>query len=453
MDEPRGSFGRALRHRAFLLLAIVVAFILAGTILNRATPPVYEGTATLFIDVAESDAAQQSRDQLSRYFIQLVRTRPLLTAAVATLPVRPTPEALARQVRAEVVRGTGVVAVHAEAPTAGDAATLANALVRAMIDRYKADVTGGFRSSREYLDLELTRLDAAIQQVRAEAIPPTNAQALADHQARLGQLQSQYDTTYRSRQDLAVREVRALQVVRPMEPAIPPRKPLRPDPVAYLVAALVAGVSVGVLVILLIERFDDRLFSADDLARATGTPFVMSIPRFSRKALSGGGLIPYRVARAHLLARRPGVRAVMIAAASTRDRSDYVAAQLGSVAADSGQRVLVVHAESLIGNLPVPASQNGPLLTTVPVMSPDDTQVAIEALDQVGGRYDFAVLSVGSPDTNPSAFSLARSADLAVLVATTGVTRFAAARRAAESLRQAGVDLVACFLFSDGRAH
>ncbi len=434
------------------MLTIVVAFVLAGTFLSRSTPPAYEAKATLLIELGESDAAQQSREQLGRYFIQLVRSRPLLAATVVNLRARTTPDALAKRARAEVVRGTGVVAVHAEAATAADAATLANALVRAMIERYKADVTERFRSSREYLDAELTRLDAAIQQVRAEVIPPTNSQALADHQARLGQLQSQYDTTYRSRQELAVQEVRGLQVVRPMEPAVPPGKPSRPDPVVYLVAALVAGVSVGVPVILLLERFDDRLFSADDLARATATPFVISIPRFSRRALSSGAFIRYRVARAHLLARRPGVRSVMIAAASTRDRSDYVAAQLGSVAADSGQRVLVVHAETLLGNVPVPAGQNGELLTTVPVMSPDDTQVAIEALDQVGGRYDFAVFSVGSPDTNPSAFSLARCADLAVLVATAGVTRFAAARRAADSLRQAGVDLVACFLLSDGRA-
>jgi len=433
------------------LLAIVVAFLVAGTFLSRATARVYEGTATLLIDMGDGDAAQQARDQLSRYFIQLVRTRPLLTAAVASLPVRSTPDALSKRVRAEVVRGTGVVRVHAEAATAGDAATLANALALALINRYRTDVTERFRSIREYLDAELTRLDAAIQQVRAEVIPPTASQALADHQARLGQLQSQYDTTYRSRQEAAVQEGRSQQFVKSIEPAIPPGKPLRPDPLAYLVAALVAGVSVGVLVILVTDRFDDRLFSPDDLARATGTPLVMSIPRYSRRALSSGAFIPYRVARAHLLARRPGVRSVMIAAASTRDRSGYVAAQLGSVAADSGQRVLVVHSESLLGKVKVPASQNGPLLTTVPVMSPDDTQLAIEALDQVGGRYDFAVLSVGSPDTNPSAFSLAWSADLAVLVATAGVTRFAAARRAAESLRQAGVDLVACFMFSDGR--
>jgi len=87
------------------------------------------------------------------------------------------------------------------------------------------------------------------------------------------------------------------------------------------------------------------------------------------------------------------------------------------------------------------------------VASPDDTLVAMEALDELGGRTDFAVLSVGSPDTNSSAFSLAHSTDLAVVVATAGLTPFAAARRTTESLRQAGVHLVASLLADRRVAH
>jgi len=450
MDEPSArTFGDALRHRGLLLLAIIIAFVLAGGFVSRSTPPTYDASARLFLEVGDTEGAQLSREQLGRYFIQLARSRVVLEGVIAELKLsQSTPEMLAKRVRGEIVRGTGIVAVHAEAPTGSGAASLANAVAKAIIQYYKAEVAGRFKPIREYLDAELVRLDAAIQQVRAEVIPPFNVTAQANHQAQLSALQSQYDAIYSRRQDIALSQGRAQEVTKLLEPAATPLKPSRPDPVLYLAAAVVAGFSVGLLVILLLERFDDRLFSTEDLARAAGTPVVMSAPRASRRALSGRQLAPYQVARAHLVARRPGTRSVMIAAASTRDRSDYVAAQLGAVAADSGQRVLVVHTESLSGRQL--ASLNGSLWTTVPVASPNDTHVAMEALDELGGRYDFAVLSVGSPDTNPSAFSLARSADLAVLVATAGVTRFADARRAAEALRQAGIDLVACFLLSDG---
>lgn len=449
MEHGR-TLSDALRHRGLLLLAIVAAFLLGGGVFTGITPPVYEATARLSIDAGETESAQLSREQLGRYIIQLARSRPVLARMIADLRwTRTSPDNLAKKVRAEVVRGTGVVALHAEADSGPHAAALANLLARVIVERNKAEAAERFRPNREHLDAEQARLDAMIQQVRNEVIAPTDVNGLANHQARLSQLQAQYDGNYARRQDLAATQLRAEQVVRIMEFAVTPGKPSRPDPIRYLLATLAVGLSVGLITILLVERFDDRLLSAEELARATGTPLVVSMPHFSNKGLADRQLVPYQVAHANLLARRPGLRTVMVAAASTRDRSDDVADRLAAVAADSGQRVLVVQTDNLAGRLPKPVSQNGSRVTTVPAGASEDKRVATEALEQLADRYDFAVVSVGSPNTNPSAFSLARSTDLAVVVATSGVTPFGEARRTAESLRQAGVDLVASFLLAD----
>lgn len=451
MEHGR-TLSDALRHRGLLLLAIVAAFLLAGGVFTGITPPVYEATARLSIDAGETESAQLSREQLGRYIIQLARSRPVMARMIADLRwTRTSPDNLAKRVRAEVVRGTGVVALHAEADSGPRAAALANLLMRVIIERNKAEASERFRPNREYLDAEQARLEASIVQVRSEVIAPTDVNGLANHQAKLNQLQTLYDGNYARRQDLAAAEMRAQQVVRPLEFAVTPGKPSRPDPITYLLATLAVGLAAGLLTILLVERFDDRLLSAEELARATGTPLVVSMPRALGKALSGRQLIPYQVAHANLLARRPGARTVMVAAASTRDRSDNVADRLGAVAADSGQRVLVVQTDRLAGSLPQPVSQNGSRLTIIPAVSSEDKQAATEALEKLAGGYDFAVVSVGSPNANPSAFALAHSTDLAVVVATAGVTPFDEARRTAELLRQAGVTLVASFLLADRR--
>jgi len=453
MDPPNGrTLSDALRHRGLLLVAIVVAFLLAGGLFTWNTPPVYEATSRVSIELGETEGAQLSREQLGRYIIQLVRSRPVISRIIADLRMTGTsPDKLAKRMRAEVVRGTGVIVLHAEADTGPRAAALANLLMRVVVERNNTDAAERFRPNREYLDAEQARLEAAIQQERSVVIGPTDVNGLGNHQARLNQLQALYDANYVRRQDLATAEIRAKQVVRPLEFAVTPGKPLRPDPILYLAPTLAIGLTVGLLTILLVERSDNRLLSPEELARATGTPLVVSMPRAPDKALSGRQLIPYQVAHANLLARRPGARTVMVAAASTRDRSDNVADRLGAVAADSGQRVLVVQTDRLAGSLPQPVSQNGSRLTIIPGASSEDKQAATQALEQLAGGYDFAVVSVGSPNANPSAFALAHSADLAVVVATAGVTPIDEARRTAELLRQAGVTLVASFLLANRR--
>jgi len=63
-----------------------------------------------------------------------------------------------------------------------------------------------------------------------------------------------------------------------------------------------------------------------------------------------------------------------------------------------------------------------------------------------GARDDLALVAVPSPDISPAAVMLGRTSPHAALVATRGVTRFGEARRTADLLRQAGVDVAAGIL-------
>src|SRR5258706_519124 len=61
-------------------------------------------------------------------------------------------------------------------------------------------------------------------------------------------------------------------------------------------------------------------------------------------------------------------------------------------------------------------------------------------------RGAMALLAAQPPDTSPRTVLLARSSDVAVLVATTGMTHFADAERTSTLLRSAGTDVVAAIL-------
>jgi hypothetical protein len=109
----------------------------------------------------------------------------------------------------------------------------------------------------------------------------------------------------------------------------------------------------------------------------------------------------------------------------------------------AGKRVLVVDAEANTYVMQQQAGRNGSRMTIVSAPSNDDGEVADEALADGDGKYDLTIMSAPSPDRDPTAITLARTADIAIVVATAGTTRFADVRRTADALRLAGIQVAA----------
>jgi hypothetical protein len=145
----------------------------------------------------------------------------------------------------------------------------------------------------------------------------------------------------------------------------------------------------------------------------------------------------------------------LLAAASSRDKSEGPASELGSAAAHAGQRVLLYRrrlstevngGSELTGFAPMPNSDRWGLMT-VTASNGDDAQVATLVRSGDNG-YDLTILAVPSPEVSAYAITMGRTVDHAVLVATAGVTRFADARRSAELLREAGTTIAASLLLT-----
>ena len=448
------------RRRTIILLAVGI-FLAAAAVVILLMPKRYEATATIFLDTNRNsnsfDTALQSNQILEHDLIVLATKRPVLLAACATKGVICTASELAspdqelsKRVAVNVASGTNLLAVTGRAQTPAQAAALANAVASAMIDQDIVELKRLFKPAEDALDTQLTQVRKAIVDEQ-HALGQAKGGALAEHQAALTRLTTELNTLLGRRQDLLIQHQRLLGIATVIEPATTPAKPSAPDPDRYLEAALIAGLAVGVLAALLRQRFDDRLFTPQELAAAAGTSTVVVIPRRPR---NGTRLTPYALAHTRLLARYPQTRTFLVAAASSRDGSDAPAVGLAAAAAVAGQRVLLFrdNAAGQNGHADFTVALKGHAagMTTMTVGS-DDASSAELALAHANGQYDVIVLAAPSPESSPYTLSAARLVNHTVLVATAGVTRFTDARRSADLLREAGATVGASILVSKPR--
>jgi capsular polysaccharide biosynthesis protein len=454
-DKPPVTLREALVHQRFLVLAIVAAFLLVAGALSL-QPPTYESAAAIYLDTSRNvpgfDAGAAAGELLQHDFIVLSTSRPVLRQACATTGVICSAEELAapetvmaRRVSVSVFRGTSMLAVAAKATTPDQAAALANAEARAMIDQNTAEVVRLYKPALDGVNKELTALSGQMDQERqALARSPANSPAAAAHQSQLSALANQYSSAYARQQDIVQQQARLSNLATLLQPAVPPVRPSAPSPARYLVVALIAGLVVGVVAALLLERFSGRIRNAEGLARAAGIPVALAAPRLNGHPRPGD-YQPYSLALASVLAA-PEARPVLVMAASAKDHSDAVAVGLGAAAAHSGQRVVVVEAD---GNGADPRKLlpkvNG--MTTVPAHSSNGTEAA-GAVAAVHQQYDFqsadtlVLVAVPSPETSVSGILAGRTARRVVLTATAGVTRYRDARRTAQVLQQSGIEIV-----------
>jgi capsular polysaccharide biosynthesis protein len=463
-DRPRLTLLDAMVHRHRVILAIAGAFCLAAAALSLIMPKTYEATAIIYLDTARTatdfDAGIAAGDLLQHDFIVSATSRPTLLEACAAAGVTCSPSDLVapettigKLVTASVFRGTSELAVTAKGRTPAEAAALANAVAQATIDQDAAEVRRLYQPARDNLNTQLAQLASDMDaEQKALASSAQGSSAAAAHAAELNRLQNAYTLTLARLLDLNQRQDRLTNVATIVQPALPPAKPESPNLLLYVGAALLAGLCVGVFTALLIERFDDRIFSAEGMAHAASIPPAF-VTQNVQTLLFPRTKNAYSRALANMLARSPdALRTVLVVAASAHDHSDPVAGGLGTVAAGAGQRVTVIEFDGQSPDSHKPFRSEVAGLTTIampPTLS--DSPAGVARLHGLRGLQDgeFVLMAVPAPDVSPAALALGRSIQQSVLVATQGVTHYGEVRRTADLLRQSGIDVVAGILVNN----
>ena len=267
------------------------------------------------------------------------------------------------------------------------------------------------------------------------------------------------------------------------------RTPVSPNVPVNLAIGLVFGLFLGVAVAFIRDYFDDSVKSKEVVERATGVPALGLIPRFDTEdselvtaafptAPAAEAFRSLRTSVKFLSVDRD-VRVVQVTSPSPGEGKTVVAANLATVFAQTGDRVVLVggdlrrpRAEELLG-VPLTPGLTGVLIGEVSLP---------QAIRPVDGLANLSVLPAGYPPPNPSellsgerarrlidvlaqtydlviidcppvlpvtdALVLARMADTTLLVTSANKTSRRELDRAVELLQQVGAPLVGSVLTS-----
>jgi len=441
------TLSHAIRHRVYLFVAIIAGLTVLAGVAAIVRPPSYRGTAVMSVDERFAspqgfDISLQTGQPLVDHFIQLAASPAVLERAcsggylTAQSGITCSAATLSGSVSSSAADSPGWISVSVTANSAVKAAALANAVSRAMIDQNSADDARLVAPVSDYLNSELQRQQSQITAQQAVIAGmrgrPDEQVALASAEQNLNLLQQQYLTTSQRVQDLGIVQRRLDEALSVSQQATPPAAPYDPDPVRYLAVGLISGLVVALAVTLIVDWLDDRLLDTDGLAAAAGTPLVIAVAVRDSESLTIHASNPYAVARANLLATHPQLGRLMVVGASDIEQLRPIATGLGAAAVKSGQTVMVLDPEAPALVMGQRTGRHGSLVTTE-TPSPS-------------GDYDLVITLAPPPDTNPIALSLARSGDVAIVVATAGTTRFSQVRRTVEALRLGGIDVAAAIL-------
>ena len=441
---PYSTVGRALRRRLLLILFITLASGAAAYQAAAVRPQVYEASTLVSIDQSQAasqglDAAIQADQFLAQRFISRATSRAVLQDVCAKEGRGCDPVALSRQVRVTTPKATAQLEIFATSSSPATAARLANELAETLIARNRAQVEQALGAQRTYLQGQLKaqgdQLAQALQHVSAnEAGGRQDAAGIT----QLTFLQTEYSSTYRRLQDLEVQRSQLAEVLSVEQRAVPPLKPVDPDPVRYVAVGLACGLVAGLLVALLAEGIRTRVRRSSELAEAAGTDIVID---FSRNLLRGTGRPYAYLARISLAGPAEQPPALLLVGSTLGERVNDVGRELANAVAGSGKRVLLVLAPTPKGIGWWWRKNDEPSRVLV---EPDGSDG--QSRSRSGDDVDMVIQCSLPPMLDPSTTWLSATPDRAIVIATKGLTRLSEVRRAAEMLDRVRVHVVAAIL-------
>jgi capsular polysaccharide biosynthesis protein/Mrp family chromosome partitioning ATPase len=300
---------------------------------------------------------------------------------------------------------SSILTVTGKAATPDDAARIANAFANGLIDERSTELQREVRGA-------VARISQQVKRLQAQGAT-TEAAALADQLSALQTLVGAKDPT--------------LQVV---SPAVPPEQAAWPRPVLSLAIALLAGLLLGLGIAIAIELVNPLVLAESDVVEPGGPPVLARLSRTALNRINAGLLpgssnegpssIPYRALWANLTAkgdaRRPPA-AVLVTGVDRKEGSPALAVGLAASLATTGQRVVLVDADTrtgVIDSLLRPSSaRRGALRDVLADDAPVD-DILVRVLPS--GPRDEAALAAVSPERVEALVDeLARVADVVVL--------------------------------------
>lgn len=466
-DEQQSlrRFLETVRERLWVVVAAVVITTAASVLYVATAEKVYEATAQIQvvpIDDPEGQLASLGLINQSSDPLRAVETAvALITSRAAAEQVAEegnqdrTADAVLRDVSAEPMAESDVVALKARAPTAIGAAALANNFAEAAL-KVRGDVL------RETIDDELPVLNARLRELPAGIARDTMAAKVAQFEA----LKLSGDPTLRI-----------------IDPAVPPGSPVSPRPLLSIIAGILAGLVLGVGAVFALRMLDPLIRREEQVRARYRLPILARVPQerggpkdrpLVWSNLVGGSVEAYRTLRAVLAgsaSRSSRAPSILISSPGPGEGKTTSAISLAASLALTDKRVILIEADlrrPAIGkafNISVSSGIVSVLageakleecLVTAPIgeghlglLLAEESggagaellalPSALELLDQATKLADVVVVDSPPLATVVDALPLARAVDEVVIALKLGTSRIDRTQELAELLADAGI--------------
>jgi capsular polysaccharide biosynthesis protein len=367
-----GFIRAALRRSARLWCATAVIGLLAGFGVLKALPPAYQASTSVLLASNPFELASDAalNDQA------IAQSRTVAGAALRKLGLQQSAASFVGDYTVTILTNQ-VLLITVKATSSDQAVREANALATAFLTVQAQQLRSQERLVNAALQQQVTlarqrinQLSNQISQLSAQPATPTQHAKLASLVNQRGrdthELAVLKQANLTNQANTRIDTTKVIQGSQVLDPAVPSRYSTKKYLVVYVGTGLIAGVAIGMFIVVVRALVSDRLRRRDDVARALGAPVKLSVGkiRLSRwrpgsRGLAAAQRTDTRRIVAHLgrvahlgsagSARSPGVATLAVVPV---DEPQVAALALVSLAVSAAQQGLHVVVADLCGSSP-----------------------------------------------------------------------------------------------------
>ncbi len=450
-----------LRRRWWILLLAAVLGTAGGLALTKLQHPRYTSSTSLLVRPlnAGPDSNPNAKVNLDTE-AQVVRSLVVAERAKGLMKTGTEAEQLAQSVTVTVPPNSQVlqVAYEADSPTRAQAGS--HAFAQAYLDLRKATAQKALENETTALKQQIADLNKQLGTVAGRiAAAPGNSAERQRAEADRSVLTNQLAALNNRLSPLISADTDPGEII---SDARLPQRPSSPNRTLDLASGMGAGLLLGIVLALLLDRLDTRIRRGRDISDRVGLPLLLELPARSPSLtmLPPSDKISRELGRLRnvLLTAIPEPREagrgrqLLLCDGSTGTAAGFVAANLAAAYARTGQQVALIttkpdsavsaitgvaegrHGLASVLRRDVPALKAmAPVrgLGQLRVLLPGDLDAEVELpvgglleiLHELAARFDHVLIETAQPTVAVEAQALGRHVDAVIVVAETGRTR------------------------------
>lgn len=365
-----------IRHYITLLWrwvwVILLGAVLAGStsyLVSKRTTPVYRASSRMLIDEAPGSNSGNEYSQvlmeqrLALTYVELMTTRPILQKTIEQLDLPLTVGQLAGMISVSAPQDTQIINISVEDIDPERAAQIANKLGEVFIAENQSRESLRYAEPIQNWETRIQELGDEIEALDIE-ITELGTTETATEQAALSRLETErnearirYTDAFNTLNQLQLDQARESSNVVQIERAEPSSGPIRPRTLTNLLLALVAGVTLSIGIIFLVDYLDDTIKTPEHILEDTNLSTLGAIAIINGNSHAERLITQthprdpiseaFRVLRTNLSfsAVDGGLKSVLISSSSPGEGKSTTAANLAVVMAQTGKDVILIDAD------------------------------------------------------------------------------------------------------------